>query len=135
NNEYFEIQNVANQVLDTSGWMVAVSDSTTNINSGIKTQSLPATFSPGQVLYRTDLATDNYFGTGINWASSTSGRGWVMIVDSQGQIVDLVIWGWTSTQIAAMAANVGGFAITNQQIVAAWSGNGAAANGSTTNSL
>ena len=87
------------------------------------------------MIYRTDLATDNYFGSLINWGSGAGGRGWVMIVDDEGQIVDLAIWGWASAQIAAMAPTVGGFSITSQQVAAAWSGNGEAAAGSATNSM
>ena len=43
NTEYFEIQNVSSQALnDTSGWVVAVSDSTTNISAASKRSRCPA---------------------------------------------------------------------------------------------
>jgi hypothetical protein len=137
NNEYFEIQNVSGQTLNTAGWVVAINDNTTSINS-VKSQrwNLPASFSPGQIGYRTDEPGDpNQLGGGINWGSGANGRGWVMIVDDEGQIVDVVFWGWTSAEIGAMSVTINGLPITQQRIAAAWTGNGEPAAGSQNNSL
>ena len=86
--DFVEVQNVSADTLNTSGWLVAVSASTPGNPSAVNPTvwALPATIAPGQFLYRTDDAANNYWGSDINWAPG--GNGWVMIVDNQGKVVD-----------------------------------------------
>ena len=62
----------------------------------------------GQVRYRTDLASDagNYYGTNISWDNGGGGKGWVMIVDAGGSIVDFAAFGWGAAEIAAVEQNL-----------------------------
>ena len=100
--DFIEIQNVSGQFVDCSGWGVAVSESYSDINAVNTTVwTLGSTMSPGQVFYRTDSTSDNYWGSNILW--NPGNNGWAMIVDGVGQVVDFVAWGWTKEQIAAMS--------------------------------
>ena len=109
--DFVEVQNVSADTLNTSGWLVAVSASTPGSPSAVNPTvwALPATIAPGQVLYRTDDAANNYWGSDINW--SPGGNGWVMIVDNQGKVVDFTAWGYTQAEINSLQLTVGGHAI------------------------
>jgi hypothetical protein len=126
-----EVQNMTSSTLETKGWFVAVNDPTQGIN-GVNASlwNLPDTFTAAQVRYRTDSASDNYWGSDIAW--SNSGNGWAMIVDSQGKVIDFAAWGYTSAQIQSLNVSLKGFTITSAGV---WSGNGNAASGTNTNSL
>ena len=76
--------------------------------------------SANQVRYRTENSGDlggNYFGSPIDWPGAGS-RGWVMMVDNLGNVVDFVVWGYASSEIATMNVTVGGFNINSQKIAA-----------------
>lgn len=109
--DYVEIQNVSGQAVDTSGWVVAISDSYEDINV-VDDQfwSLPSTMSPGEVLYRTDDAQDNYWEGNIYWRPANPG--WAILIDDTGQVVDYVAWGWTAADIAGMSATINGHDVT-----------------------
>ncbi|MBN2474242.1 MAG: lamin tail domain-containing protein [Pirellulales bacterium] len=117
--DWLEIQNLWNREIDTAGWLVAVNNGTTgNVNSVNATVwTLPDTMAAGQVLYKTDSPTDHYWGRDIAWDST---RGWVMIVDGQGQVADFLPWGYTEAQIQSLNVSVGGF--SNVQVGSQWSG-------------
>ena len=124
--DFIEIQNVSGQPVNTSGWVVAVSHSYSNANAVNTTYwHLPSSMPAGQVLYKTDSTTDNYWGSNIYWNSGSNG--WAMIVDNGGNVVDFVAWGWTASSIAAMRPLVNGHTIT---IGSAWPGNGVGSSGS-----
>ncbi|HUT11792.1 MAG TPA: lamin tail domain-containing protein, partial [Thermoguttaceae bacterium] len=106
-----EIQNTSDQTIDTSGWIVAVSDDYTSINEANPTAwSLPASMAPGEILYRTDDSLDHYWGSNILWNSGN--RGWAAIIDDLGKVVDFVAWQWPAASIAAMNVSIGGHAVT-----------------------
>jgi hypothetical protein len=109
--DFVEIQNVSADTLTTAGWVVAASASTPGNPSAINGTlwTLPASVTPGQVLYRTDNVADNYWGSDLAW--SPGGSGWVMIVDAQGKVVDFVAWGYTQAEIAGLQLTVGGHVI------------------------
>jgi hypothetical protein len=119
-----EIQNVSSEVIDTSGWVVAVNDPAMGINGVSSTRwSLPATMAPGQVLYRTDVVDDQYWGADLPWVPD--GAGWVMVLDDAGVLQDFVAWGYASSQISTISAQVGSHAgIT---VAGSWVGDGAPA--------
>src|ERR1043166_9292132 len=96
--DFVELQNVSTDTLNSSGWVVAVSASTPGNPSAVNPTfwALPASVAAGQILYRTDDAANNYWGSDINW--SPGGSGWVMIVDNQGKVVDFTAWGYTQAE-------------------------------------
>jgi len=106
---WVEVQNVSTQPIDTSGWFVAVNDaSSANINDVHSTVwNLPPSVSPGEVLYRSDSSGDNYWGSDIAWEAR--GSGWAMIVDDNGVLEDLVVWGYSESEIASLDISVNGF--------------------------
>jgi len=141
--DFAEIQNVSNDPIDTSGWVVAVNNAVgrePDINKMHETLwHLPDLMAPGEVLYRHDdpdedpydpTYHDNYWGEVITW--KTNGPGWVVIVDDAGSVVDLVVWGYSEEEIATFAVNVNGFDITAAD---AWAGESITAAGARDHSL
>jgi len=120
---FVEIQNVADHTVDTAGWSVLVNDASSgNINAvSAVAWTLPASVSAAAVLYRTDNAADNYWGSAIHW--NAEGPGWAMILDSGGLVRDYVAWGYTAAQIASLRITYGGFA--NITVGDQWAGDGA----------
>ncbi len=120
-----EIQNVSSTVADTSGWFVVANDAHNapddpDINAFHATLwNLPDSINPEEALYRTDDADDpeHYWGENIYWRSAA--KGWVMIVDDEGHVVDFVVWGYSEAEIASLNVNVNGFEVTAD---GAWSG-------------
>jgi len=132
--DWFEIQNVSGQAVNTTGWIVATSENNSNINVVNGTpKALPAQLNAGQVKYFSDDAADtaNYFGSNINW--STNGTGWVLLMNSAGAVVDFVAWGFSAAQVATFNVTINGRNITAASLP--WSGAGAAAGGTNTNSI
>ena len=93
--DYVEVENVSDQAIDTSGWYLVVNRGTgagTNVNSFYYTKTcFPAILAPGEVAYWTDSTTEHYVGFS-DIPFGTSGRGWAMIMDSQGNVVDFAAW-------------------------------------------
>ena len=113
--DYFEIQNLSGSTIDTTGW-IAVANSAANyeindVHSPV--WSFPGAVTPGEVLFRPDITGDNIF-----WRSHD--RGWLMILNGEGQIIDFVVWGYTSEELGTMEIAAGGF--TNLRGDTAWIG-------------
>ncbi|HUR45081.1 MAG TPA: CotH kinase family protein, partial [Candidatus Saccharimonadales bacterium] len=108
---FVEVQNVSTNVLNTAGWVVAVSASTPGNPSSMNNTlwALPTSMGAGQVLYRTDDVANNYWGSDITW--SPGGKGWVLIVDNQGKVVDFAAWGYTQAEISSLQLTVAGHVI------------------------
>lgn len=124
-NDRIEIQNLSPDVVNTAGWVVAASNSYTNINS-VNTiyWNLPATMQPGEVLFKTDQSSSpNYWGNNLFWnpGAFPSFAGWVMIVDNNGKVVDFAAWGWPASDIQGMSVTINGFPVT---IGSSWVGDG-----------
>ncbi len=97
-----EIQNLSGTTINTSGWKVIVSNSYTVIGSiNANVWNLPATMGPGQVLYRTDNSTDNYWGSNIlyNPGAFPTYSGWAIILDNNDNVVDAVFLNWPLSNI------------------------------------
>lgn len=110
--DYLEISNLFTTTVSTAGWVAAVSNSYTTINSYNSTLwSLPASFTACSVLSRTDVSGQaNYWGSNIFW--NPSNNGWAIIIDNLGNVVDFVSWGWTTAQLATFNPVINGFSIT-----------------------
>ncbi len=109
--DYIEIQNLSAGLIDATGWVVASSDSYTDINI-VNAVTWPLdVFNPSETKIRYDANTGpNYWGSNLLY---TGGQpGWVMIVDAQGQVVDFIAWQWTLTDIQNMNVTVNGFPIS-----------------------
>ncbi|MFO0916591.1 MAG: lamin tail domain-containing protein [Pirellulales bacterium] len=118
-----ELQNVSGQTVNTSGWKVLVNQSAGGVQGVNSTAwSLPASVPAGGVLFRTDLVGDaNYWGANLDWTLTS--KGWVMLVNNAGQVVDFAAWGYSQSELASLSVNFGGW--TNLRAV--WTGDGAAA--------
>lgn len=124
--DYFEIQNVTNASVDTSGWFVLTNASSVGVNAALATawSFLPASLAAGQLTGAADSAPDpneTPYGANIDWPG-TSPRGWAMLVDNTGAIRDFVAWGYTAAEIGSINFTQGGFNFT---VGTQWSGNGA----------
>ncbi len=127
--DFVEIQNVSGQTVNTTGWKVLVSDDYSLIND-INTLpwNLPTSMTSNQVLYQTDVTTDNYWGNNLYFISGNNG--WAMILDNNDNIVDFIAWGWDSASLAGMSLTYNSKTIT---LGNEWLGDGI--NSTCTNSL
>ncbi|KKK81163.1 hypothetical protein LCGC14_2816240, partial [marine sediment metagenome] len=125
--DYIEIQNVSSNVIDTKGWFVAVNVGTSNeINRVTETywglDYLDDTMDPGEIVFTTDLSgSPEYFGSNIFW--SVGQKGWAMIVDGVGNVVDFVVWGYADVTLDTI---VNGFPVTSNGL---WNGSSASWSG------
>ena len=108
-----EFQNVSSAPVDTSGWVIGVNNAFNGIGSTAdRVAPLPASMAPGQVVALSDDGDNNTFGGDIPWNHrnffGTGRRGWAVILDATGQVVDLVIWGYNAGDIAGGSANING---------------------------
>ena len=119
--DYIEISNLYTTAINTTGWVVAVSSSYTNVNSFNATLwNLPTSFGPCSMMSRTDNnSSGNYCGNNIFWNPNNSSC--AIIIDNTGNIVDFVAWGWTAAQLAAFNPTINGFPIS---LGTEWVGNG-----------
>ena len=113
--DYFEIQNVSPDLVDTTGWLVVANDATnSNINDvHAPLWSFPATVDTGAILTRPDAGADDIF-----WMPGA--EGWLMILDGAGSVVDFVIWGYGAADIAGFGITVGAFSGNPADL--AWAG-------------
>ena len=113
--DYFEVQNLSNNEIDTSGWIVVSNNARDFDVNAVHDPlwSFPGTMAPGQIVYRADSQDDNIF-----WRSK--GNGWMMILDDAGTVVDAVIWGYPPQEVADMQINVAPFG--DIRIADSWNG-------------
>ncbi|MFP6873885.1 MAG: lamin tail domain-containing protein [Verrucomicrobiales bacterium] len=136
--DYFEIENVSAGPVNTAGWFVALNQSASQAGSGINLVAptllnLPATMAAGEVVFRHDedgnsqeWQAADYLGGDIPWYhgggfGNVGRRGWVMLVDNFGNLVDFVAWGYSANELGSINVNAGGF---NLRVGDAWSGGG-----------
>lgn len=121
--DMIEIQNLSPTPVNTAGWKVIVSDSYTVINAvNTIAWQLPAQMTGGQVLYKTDGTTDNYWGNNLFWnpGAFPTYSGWAIILDNNDAVVDAVFMNWPATNIAGAAIVYNSKSIN---IADEWSGN------------
>ena len=98
-----EIQNVSGQVLDVTGWTVEISSSYTDINAtNTIVQTLSGNMNVNETKYWTDATANNYWGNNIFWnpGSNLSFKGWIMIKDPNGNVMDAFVANWDAAAIA-----------------------------------
>ncbi len=117
----FEIQNVG-IATDYSGYKVAVSDTPYNninsVNSIVKTLG---SMTANSVVDYNDDGGAGYWGNNLFW--DNTGSGWIVIIDTNGNVVDSVFWNFTAAEIAGFNVTISGFNITAADLD--WSGIGA----------
>lgn len=118
--DYLEISNLFSNNINTTGWVAAISDSYSNINSVNGTiWNLPNSFSPCSIISKTDdNNSGNYWGSNIFW--NPNQPGWAIVIDDAGNIADFVAWGWTTAELASFNVNINGYNIT---LGSEWVGN------------
>lgn len=111
-NDYIEISNLFNTTINTTGWKVAISNSYTNINAvNSIIWDLPSSFAPCSILSKTDNSgAANYWGVNILW--NPSQKGWAIILDNSGNVMDFVGWGWTAAELAGFNPTIAGYSVT-----------------------
>lgn len=116
-----EIQNVGIS-FDYSGYSIAVSDQPyTNINAmNTITQTL-GNMGADSVVDWNDSGGAGYWGNNIFW--DNNGTGWIIIIDTLGNVIDSVFWNFTAVEIAGLNITINGFNVTSGDLD--WSGIGA----------
>lgn len=117
--DYIELQNVSGVSFDATGYKVIASDSYTDINVTNSITWDLDNFAAGEIKYRTDDASDNYWGSNLLWEPGNPG--WAMIIDPLGNIVDFVALQWDSATIQSLLINVNGVDII---VGSEWTGDG-----------
>lgn len=103
-NDRLELQNVSAAPLDVTGWKVVVSDSYTAINTvNTIVQTLNGTLPPGSFLEFSDVTTiPIYWGNNLLWNAGAfpSFAGWIMLLDPNNAVMDVVFMNWPAADIA-----------------------------------
>lgn len=112
--DYIEIANLYNISINTTGWVVAISNSYSNINSvNVNLWHLPSSFSPCSVVTKTDAYNaPNYWGSNILWNPGAGYTGWAIIIDNYGNVIDFAAWGWTAADLANFNPTINGYSVT-----------------------
>ena len=122
---FIEIQNVSRGPMDVDGWQVLANDASAGNAGAVDPRSwvLTGSIAQGEVRYTTDDPADpgHYWGGPLAW--DPEGPGWAMIIDSGGNMRDIVAWGYSAAQIASLQIDHGVF--TDITVGDQWSGNGA----------
>ncbi len=115
-----ELTNVSGGSADISGWRVLVSNSFSNINSyDSQVWNLSGSIGSGEVQYRTNHLGPNYWGGNLLWGYTQPG--WAMLINDQGQVKDVLVWGWSAADISQMHITYNGW---NLSLADGWKGNG-----------
>ncbi|MCF8373216.1 MAG: T9SS type A sorting domain-containing protein [Bacteroidales bacterium] len=122
-NDYIEITNLSSSDFDATGYLVAVSNDYANINSVNPIYWNLGNFTGEEVQFKTDATGANYWGNNLFWNPGTppTYTGWAVIIDDTGEIVDMVIWGWSASQIAGANIIINGIPV---DLSTGWVGDG-----------
>ena len=124
--DQFELQNVSNSAVDTTGWFVRIGDSTVTINAmNAFTFSLPPNMAAGGLIRVSELnlVGRTFFGGPIAW-NTTTPRGWIMLFDAQSNLRDFFGFGWNAVEFGTLSVLVNGRTIA-PIASGQWSGAGA----------
>lgn len=121
NTDGLEIQNVSGAPVDVTGWKVAISDdytTITTVNSIV--QTLNGVLNAGDILSWTDASTaSNYWGNNILW--DPTGKGWVILIDANNNVVDFVSQDWPESTLQTTSLTISGVSIN---LDGSWTGSG-----------
>ncbi|MEM6346163.1 MAG: GEVED domain-containing protein, partial [Bacteroidota bacterium] len=121
--DYVEVMNTGLTPVDVTGWTVAIGeDGTTNINTvATTTWTMNGVMQPGEIRYRDDDGTSgaNFWGSNILWNGGQ--EGWVVILDALNNVVDVMFFNYSDTDIQGFAPTINGTVI---DITGKWSGPG-----------
>ena len=126
--DQFELQNVTSEAVDTTGWFVIIGDSTASVSArNAVTFTLSSSMGAGALLRVSESSAQGrvYFGSAINWSSSGTSKGWIMLFDSTSTLRDFVAFGWTAAELANLSLAVNTKTIAPIAL-GQWTGNGLA---------
>lgn len=120
--DQFELQNISDSAVDTTGWYVRINDNGSSINNVNTTQlALPTTLAPEALFHVAEQGRGGPGGPGgggnqggtswggaIDWSSSGTSLGWIMLFDDTDTVQDFVVWGWSSAQLATLNVTING---------------------------
>lgn len=120
--DQFELQNVSNTDVNTTGWYVRIGDAgagsgngtLANLNSVNATQfPLPSSMAAGTLINVTEGTSTGQFGSSIAWQNSPGGsRGWVALFDASNTLRDFFIFNWDATNFASLNVTINGTTLT-----------------------
>lgn len=127
-----EIQNVSGSPIDVTGWKVAISNdysTITTVNSIV--QTLSGTMQSGDIKSWTDLSSNtNYWGNNILW--DPTGKGWIVLIDANDNVVDFVAQDWDGSTVQSTSLSISGATVSLSD---AWTGSGLTGSSVGTNSF
>ena len=128
--DQFELQNVSNAAVNTSGWYVRIGDAgagsgngtLANLNTVNATQyALPSSMAAGALLNVIEGTGTGQFGSSIAWANTPgASRGWVALFDATNTLRDFFIFNWDATNFASFNVTINGTTITAENC--GWTG-------------
>ncbi|GAA5494505.1 hypothetical protein Rhal01_00667 [Rubritalea halochordaticola] len=130
-----EIQNVSDSSVNTSGWYLVFGAGTSgNINDAEEFLAfLPSSIGAGGI----QVYTENTGSLGnIAW-DNAGARGWTMLCNNAGEVMDFVVWGYTEAELRTFNLNT---VISSQSVQVTytdipWSGTPRASGNSTSNKI
>lgn len=108
--DFIEVQNLSTANIDATGWVVAASNSYSDINLVNGTLWNLGNFNPGEIQFKTDNANTNYWGSNLLY--STGSKSWAAIIDNNGNVVDIIFWDYTDAEIQNFNTTINGFNVT-----------------------
>jgi formylglycine-generating enzyme required for sulfatase activity len=128
--DQFELQNVSNAAVNTSGWYVRIGDAGAgsgngtlqNLNTVNATQfPLPSSIPAGGIVNVAEGTGTGQFGSSIAWQHTPgASRGWVALFDSTHTLRDFFIFNWDAPNFASFNVVINGTSLTAANC--GWSG-------------
>lgn len=115
--DFAEIQNVTDDTLTTTGWILAVNNFREDVSGVIPTYwNLPNSIAPQETLHVTGDPDDpdNYLGDSFHWRPTS--KAWAMILDDAGRVADFIVWGYTPEDLAGFDATINGHRVTGEDL-------------------
>lgn len=120
--DQFELQNMSDAAVNTTGWYVRIGDAgagsgngtLANLNTVNATQfALPSSVAAGGLVNVTEGTGTGQFGSSIAWANTPgASRGWVALFDSTNTLRDFFIFNWDATNFASFNVTINGTTLT-----------------------
>lgn len=111
-----EIQNVSQKTVDVNGWSIIM-----NEGLPINDQDDSHTYTSGTGLASGDKIRIGEINSSINLSWTSTSNGWVVLMNDQDQVVDMMFFGYTQADISNFNPTING---TNVTTTGEWSGAG-----------